>query len=261
MSRFKEPPRVPVANRLLAALPPPEYQRLSPYLKSVALPFGEVIYELGATIRHVYFPNQSVVSLISTAAGRTSLEVGLVGSEGLVGLPVYLGVTTSRNRAIVQGAGTALRMKAEVLRREARGAGPLPRLLLRYTHGLLAQISQSAVCNQFHQVEARLARWLLMTQDRVGADEFRLTQEFIAAMLGVRREGVSKIASRLQQQRLISFVRGEIRVLDRRRLEAQACECYGIIKAEYDGFLGPSQAGRPSVAERGLAAGASGGSR
>ena len=231
-------PRAPSANRLLAALPKKEYQRLLPELEQVAMPFAEVLYEPGARIRHVYFPNDSIVSLLAEVADRSTLEVGLVGNEGMAGISVFMGVDASPHRAITQGAGTAMRMKASALRKESGRAGALHGLLHRYAHSLLAQVSRGAVCNRFHLVDARLARWLLMSGDRLGTDEFRLTQDFISNMLGVRREGVSKAASLLQKDELINYSRGRIKILDRAGLEAVSCECYGIIKGESDSYLG-----------------------
>ena len=218
------------ANRLLSALPRKEYQRLLPELEQVTMRFAEVLYEPGARIRHVYFPNDSVVSLLAEVADRSTLEVGIVGNEGAAGISVFMGVDTSPHRAIVQGAGTAVRMKASVMREESEGASPLHHLLLLYAHSLLTQVSQSAACNRFHMVEARLARWLLMSGDRLGSADFLLTQDFISDMLGVRREGVSKAAGVLQKNALINYSRGHIKILDRAGLEAVSCECYGIIK-------------------------------
>jgi CRP-like cAMP-binding protein len=226
-----------LANRLLATLPKKEYQRLRPSLEEIPLLFEEVIYEAGGTILDVYFPTSGVVSLLAAVEDRATLEVGLVGREGMVGLPVFMDVKTSGNRAVVQGAGSALRMKAKVFRKECQDGGSLPRLLRRYTHSVLTQISQTAVCNRFHPIDARLARWLLMTRDRMGADEFQLTQEFLSNMLGVRREGVNKAAGVLQQQRLIRYSRGSLTILNRPGLEAIACQCYRIIKEEYDTIL------------------------
>jgi CRP-like cAMP-binding protein len=214
-------PRAPAANRLLAALPLNEYQRLLPELEQVTLPFAEVLYEPGERIRHVYFPNESIVSLLAEVTAHSPLEVGLIGNEGVAGISVFMGVDASPYRAIVQGAGTAMRMKAAVLRKEADHAGPLHRLLHLYAHS----------------VDARLARWLLMTGDRLGANEFRLTQEFISNMLGVRREGVNKAAGALQKDGLITYSRGRIKILERVGLGAVACECYRITKDESDGYL------------------------
>lgn len=233
----------PSENLLLAALPRNEYRRLLPQLERVAMPFAEVLYEPGDVIRHVYFPNDSIVSLLSVVAERSTLEVGIVGREGMAGVPVFMGVSTSRHRAIVQGAGTAMRMRAAALRAEAERLGPLHRLLRRYAHSLLTQISQTAACNRFHVVGARLARWLLMTHDRLPSDEFRLTQEFMSNMLGVRREGVNKAAAALQHDGLISYSRGHIRVLDRAGLEAVSCECYRVVREESDGAAAEGAAG------------------
>ena len=227
----------PVNNRLLAKLPKKEYQRLLPQLEPVILAFGKILYEPGAAIRHVYFPNDSIISLLAEVADRSSLEVGIVGNEGMAGIGIFMGVNTSRNRAVVQGAGTAMRMKAAALRHETTRVGSLHLLLRRYSHSLLTQVSQSAACNRFHRVNARLARWLLMTHDRLGTDEFRLTQEFMANMLGVRREGVTGAARILQQDKLISYSRGRIKIHNRAGLAAVACKCYRIIKDESDSYL------------------------
>jgi CRP-like cAMP-binding protein len=224
-------------NRLLATLPKNEYKRLLPKLKTVSLVLGEVLYEPGATIKYVYFPNDSIISLISELSETSLLEVGMVGNEGMAGLAVFMGVNYSSTRALVQGAGTAMRMSSAAVRTEANRLGNLHHLLHRYSHSLLAQVSQSCACNRFHFVDARLARWLLMTKDRLGAEEFPLTQEFLASMLGVRREGVSKAAGALQAAKLIRYSRGIITVLNRRGLEAKSCACYAIIKAETDAYL------------------------
>lgn len=220
----------PITNHLLKALSRQEYQRLQPDLKEVNLVFGDILYEAGDVIKDVYFPNQGIISLLSTVEDRSTLEVGLVGREGMAGIPVYLGATISLNRALVQGAGTAMRMKASVLRKQIKDNRPLPELLRHYTLLLLTQISQGAVCNRFHRVEARLARWLLMTHDRLQIDEFRLTQEFLSDMLGVRREGVVKAARVLQQRNLIRYVRGNLKILNRDALEAASCQCYALMR-------------------------------
>jgi len=227
----------PSVNRLLATLPKNEYKRLLPKLKTVSLVLGKVLYEPGDAIKYVYFPNDSIVSLISRLSETSWLEVGMVGNEGMAGLAVFMGVDSSSTRAVVQGSGTAMRMSSAAVRTEANRLGGLHRLLHRYSHSLLTQVSQSAACNLFHLVDARLARWLLMTNDRLGVAEFPLTQEFLSTMLGVRREGVSKAASALQAARLIRYSRGMITVLNRRGLEAKSCECYAIIKAETDAYL------------------------
>lgn len=229
MSSTKSPP---IANRLLAALPKKDYQALQRHLEEVPLVFEEILYQPNVLISDVYFPNSGIVSLLAADNERATLEVGLVGKEGILGLAIFMGVNTSQNRAVVQGAGSAMRMKATALRQQCNDGGVLPRLLRRYSHSLLTQITQSAVCNQFHSVDARLARWLLMTHDRMGDDEFQLTQEFLSNMLGVRREGVSRAAGDLQKRKLILYRRGRLKVLDRAGLEAVSCGCYEIIKDE-----------------------------
>jgi CRP-like cAMP-binding protein len=224
-------------NRLLATLPKNEYKRLLPNLKTVNLVLGEELYQPGEAIKYVYFPNNSIISLISELSATSWLEVGMVGNEGMAGLPVFMGVSSSSTHALVQGSGTAMRMSSVSVRKEANRLGSLHRLLHRYSHSLLTQVSQSSACNRFHLVNARLARWLLMTNDRLGVEEFPLTQEFLSSMLGVRREGVSKAAGALQAASLIHYSRGMITLLDRRGLVAQSCDCYTIIKAETDAYL------------------------
>jgi CRP-like cAMP-binding protein len=204
-----------IANSLLAALPRKDYQRLLSGLVPVDLGFGDVLYEPGKPIRNVYFPSQSLVSLLTVVEGHLALEVGLVGRDGMVGVPLALGIDASPVRALVQGGGPALRMKAA-------------RFL--YVYKLMAQISQTAGCNRFHVVQSRLARWLLMTRDRVGAGEFRMTHQFLSHMLGVRRVGVTEAAGALQRRKLIEYSRGSIRILDNRGLEDAACACYEAIK-------------------------------
>ena len=234
-------PQLPIrrlgVNRLLATLPKTDYERLLPRLKLIPLTFGQVLYEPGDVIKHVYFPNDSIVSLIAAMSEASSLEVGMVGNEGMAGLPVFMGVDSSRTRALVQGSGSAMRMTATSLRRETNRLGTLHRLLHRYTHSLLTQVAQCSACNRFHSVNARLSRWLLMSSDRLGMDQFRLTQEFMSNMLGVRREGVNKAAGALQTDKLIRYSRGVITILDHRGLEANSCTCYAIIKAESDAYL------------------------
>ena len=224
-------PRIP--NRLLAALPKKDYQFLETHLEEAPLVFEDVLYRPNLPISDVYFPNSGIISLIAAVNGRSTLEVGLVGSDGVLGLDVFMGVGSSQNQAVVQGAGSAMKMKASAFRKFCNnGSGALPRVLQRYTHSLLTQITQSAVCNQFHSVESRMARWLLMTHDRMRNDEFELTQEFLSNMLGVRREGVSRAAGVLQKRKLISYSRGHLKILDREALEAISCRCYEIIRNE-----------------------------
>ena len=224
----------PVANSVLAALPPGTYRDLLSGLEPVALVFGEVLYEPGAPIRDVYFPTNGLVSLLTLVDGRLALEVGLVGREGMVGVALALGIDVSPIRALVQGGGTALRMNAARFRKELQRSAPLQRELNRYTHSLMAQITQTAACNRFHMVPARLARWLLMTRDRMQSDEVELTHAFLACMLGVRRVGVTVAAGNLQRQGLIAYSRGHIAILDPERLAATACECYSVVNTLYN---------------------------
>ena len=219
-----------IANSLLAALPRKSYLRLLPGLTPVDLVFGEVLYEPGKPIREVYFPSVSLVSLLTLVEGHLALEVGLVGHDGMVGFPLVLGIDTSPVRALVQGGGPALRMNAARFRSELRKSPALQRELHRYVHAMIAQISQTAGCNRFHVVEARLARWLLMTRDRMRSGRFRMTHEFLSHMLGVRRVGVTEAASALQRRKLIEYSRGSIIILDDRGLEKAACACYEAIK-------------------------------
>ncbi len=226
--------QMPIANSLLAALPHKDYQHLLPNLEQVTLTFGDTIYEPEALIRHVYFPGDSLISLLTLVEGHLALEVGLIGREGMLGVSLALGVNNSPVRAIVQGTGTALRMKSVRFLQEFRRSPAIQREIYLYTHALMAQVTQTAACNRFHVVEARLARWLLMTRDRVRSDEFRLTQEFLAHMLGVRRVGVTKAASALQRRKMISYSRGNIRILNLKNLEAAACPCYEFVKDMHD---------------------------
>ncbi len=228
---------VPVRNRILLQLAGPEYRRLRPSLEQVALCANSVLYAPGDVVRYIYFPNDAVVSLLFNVDERRTVEVAMEGNEGAVGLAVHLGGTRSCNLSVVRDSGTALRLEVEVLPRFTDHRGRLQDLLYKSVHGLVTQIAQSAVCNRFHSVEARLARWLLMTQDRVGSREFWATQESIARMLGVRRSGVTAAASSLQNQNMIGYSRGRIEILDQRRLCAASCSCYGIIKRQYDSFL------------------------
>lgn len=219
-----------IANSLLAVLPRKGYQLLLPHLEKVLLKFGDVLYRPGAAIRHVYFPTDCMVSLLSPVNGHRSLEVGLVGREGMLGIPLSLGVAVSPVRALVQGAGSALRMKSAPFLSELGRNLRLQRAVKRYTYDLMLQVTQTAACNRFHQVEARLARWLLMTRDRMRSNQFRLTQEMLGDMLGVLRVAVTNAASGLQQKKLIRYSRGQILLLDTKALEAVACSCYQIVK-------------------------------
>lgn len=228
----------PVENRLLAALPPEEYERLVPYLEQVPFALGEVIYESGEQLDYVYFPTTAIISLLYLMEDGSSAEMGLAGNEGVVGIALFMGGDTMPNRAVVQSAGGAVRMKARALQKEFALGSQFQRLLLRYTQALITQISQTAVCNRLHSVEQQLSRWLLLSHDRVRADDLVMTQELIADMLGVRREGVTVAAGRLQDDGAISYIRGHIKILDRPKLEAIACECYKVVKDEFDRLLG-----------------------
>jgi CRP-like cAMP-binding protein len=228
----------PTGNRLLAMLPQEEYERLLPHFDHVSFALGEVVYESGGQMAYIYFPTTAIISLLYMMENGSSAEMGMAGKEGLVGIALFMGGNTMPNRAIVQSAGGAVRMKAKVLRDEFARGGAFQRLLLRYTQALITQMSQTAVCNRLHAIEQQLCRWLLLSHDRLDSDELVMTQELIANMLGVRREGVTAAAGRLQEQGLISYARGRIRMLDRRGLEAAVCECYRVVKDEYDRLLG-----------------------
>jgi CRP-like cAMP-binding protein len=231
-------PTAPVENRLLAALPRDEYERLLPSLQQVSFSLGEVVYEFGGQLDYVIFPTTSIISLLYTMENGSSAEMGLTGHDGVVGIALFMGGGTMPNRAVVQSAGDAIRMKAKVLQDEFALGGKFQQLLLRYTQALITQISQTAVCNRLHSVEQQLCRWLLLSHDRVPADELIMTQELIADMLGVRREGVTVAAGHLQDLGAISYVRGHITILDRQRLEDTVCECYRVVKDEFDRLLG-----------------------
>ena len=231
-----EEPRV--GNRILAALPAGDYRRLSRELRPVSLDFGRTLYEAGAPIEQAYFPVNAVVSLLCSPGTSDTVEAGTVGSEGMVGLPALLGVETTFNRAVVQSPGEALSIGAGALKSEFDRGGALQTILHRYTHALLATFSLSASCNRFHRVEQRFARWLLVYHDRVQGDQFWLSHEIIARLLGVRRAGVSKVAYAFQNAGLIRYSRGNITILGREKLEALSCACYRIAKQEYDRCLG-----------------------
>ena len=225
-------------NRLLAALPDAEYQRLVPHLEYVPLPLKQVLYNRGESIEYVYFPHRAIVSLVSTPEEGSNIEVGLVGNEGMVGIPAALGDNIATTTAMVQREDSGMRMEASLLKTEFQQGGSLQNLLLRYTQALYAQTSLTAACNGLHQLDEKLARWLLLVYDRVESNELRLTQEFISQMLAVRRAGITEAANRLQQAGLICYNRGRITILNRQGLEAASCPCYKIIKGEYDRLLG-----------------------
>jgi CRP-like cAMP-binding protein len=223
-----------MANRVLASIPPTEYKRLHAHLEPVELKFREVLFEPGKAIKHVYFPVDCLISLLTAVDKRRTLEVGMVGNEGMAGMPFILGMGVSGVRAIVQGGGTALRIASGPFRVEFDRNRPLQEALYRYTYALMAQISQTAACNRFHEAEPRLCRWLLMTRDRVGADEFSLTHEFLAHMLGLRRGGVTEAASALKRRKVISYTRGKIQILDVGGLKKSSCSCYQTVKDVFD---------------------------
>jgi len=222
-----------VHNRLLAALPRREYHLLAQYLEPVSLIFGQVLYEPGSRIRHAYFPYGGVVSLLTVVGPGKAAEVGLVGNEGVVGGSAALGIDVSHLRAVVQGAGVAARITSSHLYQAFRTHESWYRELFRFTHALMNQTAQTAVCNRFHKIEARLARWLLVTRDRVRSNHFHLTHEFLSLMLGVRRVGVTEAATSLQKRKLIAYSRGDIQLLDPEGIEAAACECYDAVKEVY----------------------------
>ena len=228
-----------VANQVLATLSPQDYRRIEAQLELVTLDFGQVLYEPGKPIRHVYFPIDCLISLLTAVDKRRTLEVGMVGNEGMAGMPFILGIGVSGVRAIVQGKGTALRMGSAPFRIEFDRNAALQNALYRYTYALMAQISQTAACNRFHDAEARLSRWLLMTRDRVDSDEFLLTHEFLAHMLGVRRTTVSLSAHALQTAGLIRYARGKIKIVNREGLKESACECYEVIREHIDRAVPP----------------------
>jgi CRP-like cAMP-binding protein len=225
-------------NRILAALPADEYERLLPHLKTVPLEYKQVLYEPHKTLRYAYFPEDSIVSMVTTLIDKTIVEVGLAGREGMVCVATFLGANSSPHQGIVQGGGYAQRIKASVLRDEFKRGGKLQDLLLRYTQAHLVMIAQTSVCNRLHALEERLSRWLLLIHDRVDGDQFLLTQDIISMMLGAQRTGVTDAAGTIQKKGIISYSRGKIIVLDRQKLEETACECYWIVREEYDRLTG-----------------------
>jgi CRP-like cAMP-binding protein len=228
---------VPTRNRILAGLPSKEYSRILPDLASVTLTSGQVLYETGGVMHSAYFLDTAIASILSVAEDGTSIEVGVVGDEGLIGIPIVLRTHALPYKVIVQATGMAWRMKADVLRREFDRCGPLHKLVLHYLHTLIVVLSQSGACNRFHSIQQRLCRWLLTSQDRARASEIQSTQELLSQTLGVNRGSASQAASALQRAGLISYRRGRITILDRPGLEAAACECYGIVKGESDRFF------------------------
>jgi CRP-like cAMP-binding protein len=224
-------------NHLLAALPDAEWQRWLPQLELVEMPLSQVLYESGATLSHVYFPTTAIVSLLYVMENGASAEIAVVGNEGIVGISLFMGGDSTSSRAVVQSAGRGLRLKAQAMKDDFNRAGPVLHLLLRYTQALITQMAQTAVCNRHHSLDQQLCRWLLLSLDRLQGNELVMTQELIANMLGVRREGVTEGALKLQQAGLIRYARGHITVLDRHGLEKRTCECYAVVKKEYDRLL------------------------
>jgi len=227
----------PRGNHLLAALPEAEWARVSEHLVLVDMPLGRVVYESGQQLSRAYFPTTSIVSLLYVMEDGASAEISIVGNEGLVGIALFMGGETTPSRAVVQSAGWAYRLDARVLKDEFGRAGPVQRLFLRYTQALITQMAQTAVCNRHHSIDQQLCRWLLLSMDRLPSNELKMTQELIANMLGVRRAGVTAAAMKLQEARLIRYSHGHIEVLDRSGLERRVCECYGVVKREFDRLL------------------------
>lgn len=223
-----------IENHLLATLPDTEWL---PQLEPVEMPLGQVLYESGATLSHVYFPTTAIVSLLYVMENGASAEIAVVGNDGIVGISLFMGGDSTPSRAVVQSAGQGLRLEAQIMKDDFNRAGPLLHLLLRYTQALITQMAQTAVCNRHHSLDQQLCRWLLLSLDRLQGSELVMTQELIANMLGVRREGVTEAALKLQQGGLIRYARGHISVLDRKGLEKRSCECYAVVKKEYDRLL------------------------
>ena len=224
-------------NHMLASLPDEEWTRWLPHLEPVSLPLGHVLYESGTHVKYVHFPIDAIVSLLYVLEDGASAEIAVVGNEGVVGIAIFMGGESSTSRAVVQSAGRALRMRAQFVKEAFGRSGPVLHLMLRYTQALIAQMSQTAVCNRHHSLDQQLCRWLLLSLDRLNGSELTMTQELIANMLGVRREGVTEAALKLQRAGLISYARGHIKVLDRSGLEQRSCECYSVVKKEYDRLL------------------------
>ena len=227
----------PRQNHLLGALLKAEYNRISVGLELVHMPLGQVLYEAGGLLKYAYFPTTSIVSLLYVMENGASAEIAVVGNEGILGVSIFMGGDTTPSRAVVQSEGYGYRLKAQLMKNEFNRAGPVLRLLLRYTQALITQMSQTAVCNRHHSVEQQLCRWLLLSLDRLKSNELVMTQELIANMLGVRREGVTEAACKLQKSGLIHYSRGRIEVLDRSGLEKRVCECYQVVKTEFDRLL------------------------
>jgi CRP-like cAMP-binding protein len=227
----------PRQNRLLAVLPEGAWRDWRPQLEQVVMPLGQVLYESGGTLSHVYFPTTAIVSLLYVMENGASAEIAVVGNDGIVGISLFMGGESTPSRAVVQSAGAGFRLKAQIMKERFDKNGPTMHLLLRYTQALITQMSQTAVCNRHHSLDQQLCRWLLLSLDRLTGDELVMTQELIANMLGVRREGVTEGALKLQKAALIQYRRGRITVLNRKGIEKRACECYAVVKKEYDRLL------------------------
>ena len=237
MAKTTDSARSPKENRLLAAMPEADYRALLPLLEHVQMPLGRAVYESGGPQGFVYFPATCIVSLLYVLADGATAEIAVTGNEGMVGIALFMGGETTPSRAVVQSAGDGYRLRGSVLKKEFERGGALQQLLLRYTQALITQMTQTAVCNRHHSVDQQLCRWLLLSLDRLPDNKLVMTQELIANMLGVRREGVTEAAGRLQDEGLIEYSRGKITVVDREKLEARVCECYAVVKREYDRLL------------------------
>jgi len=235
----------PLQNHLLAALPAAEFARLEKDLELVHMPLGDVLYESGCKLHYVYFPITSIVSMLYVLEDGSSAEIAIVGNEGLLGIALFMGGETTPSRAVVQSAGWGYRLKAHLIKAEFKRSGPVMHLLLRYTQALITQMTQTAVCNRHHSIEQQLCRWLLLSLDRLSSDSLTMTQDLIANMLGVRREGVTEAAGKLQRAGYIRYSRGHITVLDRPGLENRVCECYAVVKLEFDRLLSGIPPGDP----------------
>jgi CRP-like cAMP-binding protein len=240
-------PHHPKQNHLLAALPAADYARVAPDLELIPMPLGWALYESGGHLGYMYFPTTSIVSLLYVMENGASAEIAITGNEGLVGISLFMGGESTPSRAVVQSAGHGYRLKASTLRREFALGGTLQHLALRFTQALITQMAQTAVCNRHHSIDQQLCRWLLLSLDRLPGDELVMTQELIANMLGVRREGVTEAAGKLQAQGLVHYSRGHIKVIDRARVEKRVCECYAVVKKEFDRLLPYKIHGLPSA--------------
>jgi CRP-like cAMP-binding protein len=234
----------PRQNHLLAALPHSEFQHISEHLELINMALGKVLYEPGGHLTHVYFPTNAIISLLYVMENGSSAEIAVVGNEGVLGVSLFMGGETTPSRAVVQSEGHGYSLPAKFLKREFSRGGPMMLLLLRYTQALITQMAQTAVCNRHHSVDQQLCRWLLLSLDRLPTDELSMTQELIANMLGVRREGVTEAAGKLRDAEVIRYSRGRITILDRSKLEKRVCECYGVVKKEFDRLLSDSPPGR-----------------